>query len=301
MGIYRCKILLCRCVIAALFVGPDASFDVVIVPSFFGAYLKETSATGYLRGALMPNLRRQDLLKEELLCDSCEVRFAVWEKAYSEWAFRTVQDDDFRQLEYGAWLLPFLVSISWRVLATQHEDVAEKYPQFSSIVERTLESWRLFLLGARRQPGSEHHLFIFAGTPENMPADSHEKTLHYLLRSVDATTAGNGRTFFVYTKALRSLIFSPVVPASPTGWTNTRVHCGLGKLISPQRVAMKGFGEFLTSRVEDCFAQALSDSQKAKIDEAILRDPVKALSSESYMVHKATKRLITRPKTKGHW
>jgi hypothetical protein len=152
-----------------------------IVPSFFGAYLKETSATGHIRGAETPNLRVQDLLKKELLCDSCEGRFAVWEKAYKENAFQIVQDDGFTQLEYGSWLLPFLVSLSWRVLVTEKEGLAADYPQFFAIVERTLENWRLFLLGNRKQPGSEHHLFIFAGIPETMPVESHEKSLHYML------------------------------------------------------------------------------------------------------------------------
>lgn len=204
-------------------------------------------------------------------------------------------------MEYGPWLLPFVVSISWRVLVTGCDEVAEDSPHLSPLVERTLENWRLFLLGLRKQPCSEHHLFIIAGAPANMPADAHEKSLHYLLRSVDVTTAGDGHTLFVYAKALRSLIFSPLVPASPHGWINTRIHAGNGRLVSPQKIAMRGFGGFLSSRVEGCFAHSMSEKQRAKINEAVLRNPERALSSESYKVHQATRRLITKPKTKGAW
>jgi hypothetical protein len=263
-----------------------------IVPSFFGAYLKETSATGHLRGAVTPNLRIQDLSKEELLCDSCEGRFALWEKDYKEQAFEKVQNDAYRQLDYGPWLLPFLVSLSWRVLVTQREDLVGDYPQFSSVAERMLENWRLFLLGKRRQPGSEHHLFVFAGVPESMPTGLHEKILHYMLRAVDATVGANSRGFFVYTKALRSLVFSPVLPASPSGWVNTRVHVGRGRLVSPQKIAMAGFSDFLNSRTGLAFAQPLSDKQRAKIGEAMLRNPERAITSESHKVHEASKRLI---------
>ncbi len=263
-----------------------------IVPSFFGAYLKETSATGYLRGAETPDLRVQDLVKQELLCDSCEGRFAVWEKAYRENAFQNVQDDAFTQLEYGPWLLPFLVSLSWRVLVTEKEGLAVDHPHFSAIVERTLENWRLFLLGDRKQPGSEHHLFIFAGIPESMPVESHEKSLHYILRVVDATTGVGSRTLFVYTKAVRSLVFSPIQPASPSGWTNTRVHAGQGRLISPQKISMAGFGGFLNSRIEDAFRQPISEKQMGKIGEAMMRNPERALSSESHKVHQASKQLL---------
>jgi hypothetical protein len=272
-----------------------------IVPSFFGTYLKETSATGYLRGALAPNLRKQDLLKEELLCDSCEGRFSTWEKIFKEEAFEIVQNDSFRELEYGPWLLPFIVSLSWRVLVTQRQGFIEAHPQFSTTVERTLENWRLFLLGGRAQPRSEHHLFVFAGFPESMPAGLHEKILHYVLRSVDATVVSSGRRFFVFTKPLRSFVISPILPGSPSGLTNTRVHAGGGRLISPQRIAMKGFGEFLDSRAKECFAQPLSDMQMGRIDEAILRDPQRALSSESYQVHKATQHFVPEPGEKESW
>jgi len=270
-----------------------------IVPSFFGAYLKETSATGYLRGAIAPNLRIQDLSKEDLLCDACEGRFSVWEKKYKEEAFEKVQDDSFRELEYGSWLLLFLVSLSWRVLVCDRAGFLSDQPQFSEIVETTLENWRLFLLEKRSQPASEHHLFVFAGVPESIPDGLHEKILHYMLRSVDATVAFNKRTCFVYTKALRSLVISPIVPASPSGLINTRVHAGRGRLKSPQKIAMTGFGGLLDSRTAECFAVPLSEIQKKKISEAVLRDPKRALSSESYKVHKATTRLVANPGERG--
>jgi hypothetical protein len=267
-----------------------------IVPSFFGAYLKETSATGYLRSAEAPNLRIQDLVKEELLCDCCEGRFAVWEKAYKEKALYIVQDDGFNQLEYDAWLLQFLVSLSWRVLVSDRANLAVKYPQFSRAVDRTLEDWRLFLLGVRGQPASEHHLFIFAGMPDAIPDNLHEKSLHYVFRVIDATLAADNRTLFVYTKALRSLIFSPIVPKSPGGWVNTRVHAGQGRLVSPQRLRMRGFGGFFNSRVAEVFRQSLSQKQIGKIAEAMKRDPDRLFSSESHKVHDASSRLNSRRK-----
>jgi hypothetical protein len=229
-----------------------------IVPAFFGALLKDTSATGYVRGAESPNLRVQDLEKETLLCDSCEGRFAVWEKAYKEKALPIVQDDKFTQLEYGPWLLLFLVSLSWRVLVTNRGDLRADHPQFSEIVRRTLENWRLFLLEERKQPLSEHHLFIFAGIPEGVPDSLHKKFLHYAYRSIDATVALASRQLLIYTKPLRSLVFSPIVPASPSGWVNTRVHAGHGRLVSPQKIAMPGFLDFLNSRAEEVFREPLS-------------------------------------------
>ncbi len=264
-----------------------------IIPSFFGAYLKETSATGHLRSAYSPNLRVQDLRKERLLCDNCERLFSVWEGEYKGKAFSSLQSDNFTGLEYGDWLLPFLVSLSWRVLVTEGEALVAGRPEFSVVIGRTLENWRLFLLGERSQPKSEHHLFVFAGIPETVPPDSHERSLDYMYRAVDATTAfGNRGGLFVYTKALRSLAFSPIVPSSPSGWKNTRVHAHHGRLVSPQKIAMKGFGEFFNSRIELAFGRPISSKQLAKIEEAMVENPERALTSESYKVRIARRELI---------
>lgn len=210
-----------------------------------------------------------------------------------------------KRLVYGTRIWPLAIAIPGITeLASARDERADfitDYPQFSEAVETTLENWRLFLLEKRAQPGSEHHLFVFAGIPETMPDGLHEKILHYMLRSVDATVASNSRNFFIYTKALRSLVLSPIIPASPKGLVNTRVHAGAGRITSPQKVAMKGFGDLLDSRAKECFAVPLSDIQKAKISETVLRDPQKALSSESYKVHVATKRLVTKPGEQGAW
>lgn len=263
-----------------------------IVPSFFGAYLKETSATGYLRSGDTPNLRLQDLPTQTLLCDRCEGRVAVWEKDFKENVLPLVQSEGFKALRYGPSLLPFLVSLSWRVLVCQRELLDKTHPHVSEAASRTLENWRLFLLGKRKRPGSEHHLFVIAGIPLKVPASSHQKMLHYLLRGIDAGTAGDSRTLFVYTKALRSLVFSPVTPASPKGWIGTRVRSGTGRLGPRQRIEMAGFFDFLNSRVTEGHAKPLSENQRRTISDAIIRQPERALTSESYKVHQASKRLI---------
>jgi hypothetical protein len=264
-----------------------------ILPAFFADYLKKTSATGYLRGAVSPNLRVQDLSKEKLLCDACEQRFSTWERKFAEAAFNVIQKDGFQELAYGEYLLPFLVSVSWRILVRDRASLVLDCPQFSRVIDQTLHNWRQFLLGQRKQPGSEHHLFIL-GIPEELPEDSHEKSLYYLLRAIDGTPGFGERTLFVYSKCLRSLIFSPLVPASPSGWSNTRVHASGGRLISPQKIAMAGFLEFLNSRIDMTFAESLSGKQKSKIAQTMLRAADKALQSESYKIHLASKRLIPR-------
>jgi hypothetical protein len=48
----------------------------------------------------------------------------------------------------------------------------------------------------------------------------------------------------------------------------------------------------LNSRVIEGHAKPLSDNQRRTISDAIIRQPERALMSESYKVHQASKRLI---------
>lgn len=61
--------------------------DSHIIPKFAGKWLKETSATGYLRTAENPNVRKQDLPTEKLLCYDCEGLLSLWEKAFANEVF----------------------------------------------------------------------------------------------------------------------------------------------------------------------------------------------------------------------
>lgn len=267
-----------------------------IVPAFVGRYLKVTSATGFLRGAVNPNVRQQDVTKEPLLCGECEQRFGVCEREFSLNAFPKIRDDNFTDLPYGPALLKFAVSLSWRVLVSECSNVLSEVPQFTNQVNKTLEDWRVFLLGRKNRVDSEHHLFVFAGIPESVPPGMHPKILHYLLRCIDATPVVGKRTMAVYVKLMRAMFYSPIAPASPRGWMNTRIHNGHARLTAPQRIDMPGFGDFLNSRVQEAFAKPLSQNQIDKIKQAMLKNPERALSSESYRVHLATRRLVVAMK-----
>ena len=180
------------------------------------------------------------------------------------------------------------------MLTVSQTDLVADYPQFASVIAQHLALWRGYLLDRTAKPGeSQHHVFVL-GPPSSMGGDFHPKSLHYLLRAVDATIGLTSRKAFVYSKLMRVIIVSPLVPARPAGWTNTRIYPGRGRLCSPQTVQMLGFGDFLETRVSDAFSQEPSEAQKQKIAQAVLNDPRKALNSESYRVHKLTQKLLKK-------
>lgn len=263
-----------------------------LVPAFVGRYLKDTSATGYLRSGEKPNVRQQGTNKASLLCEKCEGIFSVFENEFSRKAFPTIQGDNFNELDYDLWLLKFLVSINWRLLVTKHQEVSDDAPAFKDIIEGTLENWRLFLLGQRNRAGGVHHMFVISGVPVKITGDVHQKTLHYLLRGIDGSVIVFARSIGVYTKLLRTMFYSPLVPESPSGWKNTRIHAGPGRIVSPQSVAMPGLWDYIQARIEAMHSTPLSETQRKKISDAMLQNPERAISSESFKVHQATRRLL---------
>jgi len=268
--------------------------DSHVIPKFVTRHLKETSATGYLRGAEDPNIRQQDSKKIPLLCDTCEQLFSAWEREFKNQVFDAVKSSDFGQIEYGPWMLRFVVSDSWRVLVAAQERLSDQHPRFDGVVNRVSETWRAFLLGRMSKPGdTQHHVFIL-GTPFEMNGSFPPRFLHYLLRSVDATPAFSQRQLWIYSKLLRVLLFSPLTPSRPAGWIHTRIFPGAGRLTSPQTIKMRGFGDFLTNRVEECNIDLMSQRQRDKIRDCVIKNPEKALQSETFVVELLNQRLRGR-------
>jgi hypothetical protein len=277
--------------ICALCLEEKALVESHVIPAFVVRFLKDTSATGYIRDPLNPNRRLQDAPTKKLLCTECENRFSKWERTFSRESFPEIQEENFKGFQYSADLLKFAVSLSWRVLTVNKESVLEAHPQFATVVNAKLEDWRLYLLDQRNNPGGEHHLFVFGGLPIEAPPGVHHKSLHYMFRTNDGTVAASARRIAVYTKLMRSVFWSPLIPAKPSGWHKTRIHAGTGYLASKQTISMNGFGDFLETRVEEAFRTPYSDRQVQKIAETMRKNPERVLASETSKVHKVTREL----------
>jgi hypothetical protein len=88
--------------------------DSHILPAFVFRWLKDTSATGFMRFADEPNRRAQDGITTRLLCDECEGRLGVWERAFANDLFYPYVENSSLRVRCGTWLLKFCASVSWR-------------------------------------------------------------------------------------------------------------------------------------------------------------------------------------------
>ena len=95
-------------------------------------------------------------------------------EVYQPWVSRAVQ-----RVEYGTWMLPFIVSISWRALTWCIQSAGDSISHTERlVVQPALERWRSYLLGAIDNVDPfEQHAMLFdlveatsgiAGLPPNL-------------------------------------------------------------------------------------------------------------------------------------
>jgi hypothetical protein len=169
-------------------------------------------------------------------------------------------------------------------------DVTTVAPEWKSKIETTLEDWRRYLLDLQSRPKGVHHLLVVGGVPDEVPADSHPKTLHYLRRAADGVVLDGTHNLAVYVKLLRSIFYAPIFPINPGGWVGTRIFAGPGTM-GQQHITMKQFGGFVQSRVKLIMDAPLSDQAQSAVLKTMLKDPQRVADSESLEVHRATEEL----------
>jgi len=267
-----------------------------IIPKFVFDWLKETSATGFLRRAVAPNVRVQDGEKRKLLCRDCEAKFARWEKRFAEHLFVPYQKDRKAALRYEKWLLLFSVSVAWRIGVSKVSVDEKVRPELLKALEDAIQCWTLFLLGTHTEAGPyEHHLFLLDVVTASGAVDLPQGFNRYLLRTVDCTVVSSSKKLFVYAKFPNMIFRSSVVPPQAPGWVNTRIE-EKGEIRGPQQVSEPSFAEFLVDRAKLVTGSVgeMSARQRKVIGSAALRNPARALQSLTRRAAVADERLRRR-------
>jgi hypothetical protein len=209
-----------------------------IIPAFVFRWLRDTSATGYIRPAETPNKRVQDGLKIPLLCENCEERLSVWEKRFAERVFHPWYQRPGQPIRYADWLLKFCVSISWRVLRYVHDAnglVHLTDPQ--KVYSRAaLNRWADFLLGRAPDPASfEQHIIPWDAIDTHNFPEMSDNINRYMLRAVGTDLPHGNTTVFTHAKLAHFSVFGIIQP-TPMPWEGTKVHVRDGVLGSRRYV-----------------------------------------------------------------
>jgi hypothetical protein len=257
-----------------------------LVPAFVIRWLKETSATGYIRNGTNPNRRVQDGVKNELLCWDCEQKFSKAERHFAENVFMKVKNNepitpDNHLMRY------FVISQSWRVAQYFLENHKPLYLEFIPIIEKALEDWRCFLLGAKPDVEfAKHYLMASPFIDDKAILSIDQKINLYLHRQIDAALICPPQEVGVgaYTLLHGMIIYSPINPSHIENPSNSEIFL---------HTKFDIFSDFGPNVVTDFIMKrarrmseidlTVSENQRNMVSSAILSDIERFEKSESFV------------------
>jgi uncharacterized protein YchJ len=251
-----------------------------IFPNFVVSWLRETGS-GYFRMPENPNIKYQDLPKENLLCGDCEQLFCEGERYFSKRIFFPYLEGKPQKFEYSKSLYYFLISVLWRVLRSKLDDYKNEHKRFIKEIDKYEEKWRFFLLHKKNLIDSDIHLFVtdfVKGT--HIPVKGFNR---YMVRGIDGTVCSNNSECYMYVKFSRFCVFAPLTKYDETKWVNTKIANGDSTWSSPQEIKDGRIGQFLVERIRSAFRkfhENISEKQRIKIHEYQKKNLEKVINSE---------------------
>lgn len=229
--------------------------------------MKDTGP-GRLRQATKPNVRRQDGLKERILCEECEQLIAKDEKRFAEHVFRPFLDNPREVIRYDEFLIRFAVSLAWRVLVTEIGRDREHQGFDSKLSEAELE-WRRFLL---RKGSLKNYDRLHVFLTDVLQSNTQPVTIlnQYLTRFTDGCIAMSESACAICVKFSRFVFWSEISEFDPSDWVGTRISCSTGILKEPQEVRDGRFGNFLLHRAKlasENYWNGISERQQSLIED----------------------------------
>jgi hypothetical protein len=278
-----------------------------ILPAFVFRWLKETSATGYVRISDMPDKRAQDGPKTPWLCADCEQLLNSFETPFATKIFHPWNANNTRRLPYSEWMLKFCVSVSWRTwkffeLRDGNQDLSPTERLWGA---EACERWEEFLRGERPHPGQfEQHLLPLSPIEGPISPDVPSNANRYLLRALHMDVGVSRRAGFTYTKFGRFALFG-FIRKPPELWEGTKIHVRDG-WVGPRRIVLP---EYIRTYLFDKMRQyagitgSMSEKQHGKVESAVLRNMDRFIESDTFraMQHDemlfGAEALIRKPKT----
>lgn len=255
------------------------------IPKFVGKWVKDTSATGYIRFNQSINKRAQDILKEHWLCECCEQLFSTWEREFANRIFYPFMNEGKSEGRYGAWLSKFCASLSWRTLTyirSQNSIRPDDETQLLDNAERALAS---YLLGHSSNLGQyEQHLYPLEAMEDTNVRGAPANLNRYFLRTMQMDLLQSNSGAIIYTKMPGFMLLGLTGHEEAKRMRSSRVAMGDGH-ISPRKYWWPtGFAEYMFDKVRSIQAtySGMDKAQKDKIIKAVSDNPERFKASRTY-------------------
>nr|HAT8713570.1 hypothetical protein [Legionella jordanis] len=256
-----------------------------IIPKSIIKWMKNTSATGYLRSSENMNIVKQDGLKLPFLCSECECLFSTYEKYFYEQIFLPLHDDKER-IAYNNNLLKFAASLSWRALKYFIEEdeidhLNEKQIKNSTIA---LQRWKDYLFNKENSPGIfELHFYNFIGVVSST-GDLPNNTHRYLHRSIDFNLYSSSDVAFIYIKLPGLIIIGYItLPNDIEEFRDTRIKVANGKINPMNYTAPIYLLDIIKDEAQKIaeYQNSISEKQQSKINDKYKNNTQRASQSRT--------------------
>jgi len=271
-----------------------------IIPAFVYRWIKETSATGYLRFSKNINQRYQDGTKIKLLCLDCEKRFNTYETLFSNNIFYPYVNEELnlegiaqgkvKSIKYTDWLLRFVISLQWRISVTSKITSADNIAEdFIELRDEITERWRRYLLNEVESTGEcETHIYflqnLVAGSG-HLPSTINDRVNFYLLRSTDGTLVYSHKKLGLFSKIGPIAFFTTLKPKKLVDSEDTRIKLK-GVIKTAQRLHNSTIVDFIfITRPNEVMSNVkYSEKQNKKVKETLMNNLDKASTSMTFNV-----------------
>lgn len=243
-----------------------------IIPKFIGGWIKDTSVTGFLRAVDTPNLRRQDLFKEKMLCKKCENIFSNYEKYFAETIFHPYMNstNSTYNYSYDNRLSKFCASLSWRVLVYITENLNFKTnPDF----EKAKIKFESFLLNESTNLDQyEQHIIPLEGGSDLPLYKKHSNFNSYFQRAIDTDLLQFKNGSMIYIKIPKFILLSNISYKKINKMRSSRVQLNKGEIIPKEYFFSSELYDYLDYRldfVQKNITDIITDAQNEKILETV--------------------------------
>ena len=253
------------------------------IPKFVGKWVKETSATGFIRLSRDVNKRAQDIAKEYWLCDACEQLFSGWERQFANRVFYPFVNHEADSVIYGNWLAKFCASLSWRTLSYMRHLSPEAHPDWTQSMDDAQAALASFLLGNVGNPGIyEQHLYPLDPI-DSASVDIPVNINRYFLRSMHMDVLVSNNELLIYTKLPKFIILGLAGHKQAREMRASRVAISEGRISPGTYQWPVGFAEYLFAKarkVSEMYKE-INPAQQALIEKTLIKAPDRAANSRT--------------------
>lgn len=257
-----------------------------ILPSFVSTWLKRTSATGFFRTSLNVKRRAQDGPKCYLLCRACEQRLSRWENKFAREIFHPLNESPNQKICYGADVLKFSTSVSWRAATFMWQD--DRLSHFTDgerdLAQRAMQVWADFMLETAEDVGKfQQHILVCDAIGSMKDQEFPPNLNRFIQRSFAFDAVRSSDTCFILTK-MGKFINLGFIKLNPNEWEGTRILANGGTIGSQDYTVPAPLGTYLAEKARRVSAlnQSVPAPQRQKLNEFVARNPERVANSGTF-------------------